>query len=159
MMSVRRYEPGEAGQLVALFHETVRSVNARDYTPGQIEAWVGGEVDLQAWDKRFQDSRTLIAQTEQGLIIGFANIDDNGYLDMLYVHRDHQHEGVATTLCDALERYAASRGVNKVVTHASLTARSFFEQRGYTTVREQCVERLGVTLPNVVMDKWLDADI
>ena len=39
------------------------------------------------------------------------------------------------------------------ITHASLTARPFFEQRGWQAVREQEVERRGVRLKNVVMHK------
>ena len=52
-------------------------------------------------------------------------------------------------ICDALE--AAVKG--KIVTHASVTARPFFEKRGYTVVRAQQVERVGVLLTNFVMEK------
>ena len=37
--------------------------------------------------------------------------------------------------------------------HASITARPFFEQRGYRVVRQQQVERGGVLLTNFVMEK------
>ena len=40
-----------------------------------------------------------------------------------------------------------------VVTHASITARPFFEKRGYRVVKEQQVERNGVFLTNFVMVK------
>ena len=74
----------------------------------------------------------------------------DGYLDRLYVHRDHQGRGIATALCDSLE---AGCGVPCFTTHASLTARPFFERRGYRVVRAQQVERRGVLLPNFVMEK------
>ena len=40
-----------------------------------------------------------------------------------------------------------------VTTHASITARPFFEARGYRVVRQQQVERQGVALTNFVMEK------
>ena len=53
-------------------------------------------------------------------------------------------------LCDALEGAVAAP---VLTTHASVTARPFFEARGYTVERAQQVERLGVTMPNFVMKK------
>lgn len=40
-----------------------------------------------------------------------------------------------------------------IVTHASITARTFFEGRGYKVVKEQQVERKGIFLTNYVMIK------
>ncbi len=39
--------------------------------------------------------------------------------------------------------------------HASLTARPFFEARGYEVIRDQRVLRRGVILTNFVMEKRL----
>ena len=44
--------------LAALFYETVHAVNARDYTPQQLDAWATGEVDLDAWDRSFREHDT-----------------------------------------------------------------------------------------------------
>lgn len=41
----------------------------------------------------------------------------------------------------------------KIVTHASITARPFFEKRGYAVIKEQQVERQGIFLTNYVMVK------
>ena len=76
-------------------------------------------------------------------------LDAAGYLDRLYVHADMQKKGIAAAICDALERTVKG----KIVTHASITARPFFEKRGYTVIKEQQVERQGVLLTNFVMEK------
>ena len=86
---------------------------------------------------------------EDGIIVGFGDMDASGYLDRLYVHRAYQGQGIASAICDRLE----GRIPGKIVTHASLTARPFFEKRGYRVVREQQVERRGVKLTNFVMEK------
>ena len=84
-------------------------------------------------------------------IVGFADMDGSGYLDRLYVHRDFQRRGVASALCDALE---AASAAETFTTHASRTARPFFECRGWRVVREQTVLRRGVALNNFVMEKF-----
>ena len=80
--------------------------------------------------------------------MGFGDIDDTGYLDRLYVHGEYQRMGIATALCDRLER---KPGAGRLVTHASITARPFFEKRGYRVERAQKVERNGVCMTNFVM--------
>ena len=81
-------------------------------------------------------------------------MDDTGYLDRLYVHKDFQRQGIATAICDRLEA-ALSPEPSPVqfTTHASITAKPFFEKRGYRIVKEQTVERLGIRLTNYAMEK------
>lgn len=147
-MVIREYKPVDCRALAELFYETVHSVNARDYTEEQLNVWATGNVDLAGWNQSFLEHVTLVAE-EQGRIIGFADMDKTGYLDRLYVHRDYQRQGVAAALCDRLE--AAVSG--DITTHASITARPFFEKRGYCVRKEQQVERQGIRLTNFVMEK------
>lgn len=42
---------------------------------------------------------------------------------------------------------------NKIITHASITAKTFFEQRGYRVIKGQQVIRNGISLTNYVMEK------
>lgn len=148
-MQLRKYTPSDCAQMAELFYQTVHSVNAQDYTREQLDAWATGEVDSQAWDESFRTHRTIVA-TENGAIVSFGDMDGSGYLDRLYVHKDYQGRGIATALCDALEQYAAGR---PVTVHASITARPFFEKRGYRVCRRQQVLRAGVALTNFVMEK------
>ena len=104
-------------------------------------------MDLEKRDRSFLEHFCLVAE-ENKKIIGFGDIDKTGYLDRLYVHKDYQRRGVAAAICDGLERAVPG----KIITHASITARPFFEKRGYKVVREQRVERRGVLLVNFIME-------
>ena len=146
-MEIRKYRPSDCPELARLFYDTVHTVNARDYTPAQLNAWATGNVDLEKWNASFLDHLTLVAE-ENGEIIGFGDMDGTGYLDRLYVHRDHQRRGVARAICDALE---GAIPAEIYTPHASITARPFVEKRGYTVVKEQQVERVGVKMTNFVM--------
>ena len=148
-MQLREYTPSDCAQMAELFYQTVHSVNAKDYTQEQLDAWASGEVDLPAWDASFRAHRTIVA-TENGEIVGFGDMDESGYLDRLYVHKDHQGQGVASAICDELGRFADGK---TFTTHASITAKPFFLHRGYCVVRKQEVIRRGVALTNFVMEK------
>lgn len=145
---IRDYESADCEAMAKLFYDTVHTVNARDYTQAQLNAWATGSVDLTAWDASFLGHKTLVAE-KNSQILGFGDLAEDGYLDRLYVHRDWQGKGIATAICDALEK--SVRG--SVTTHASITARPFFEHRGYVVRREQHVERQGIRLTNYVMEK------
>ena len=147
-MEIRRYRPSDCQALAALFYHTVHTVNAKDYTKDQLFAWADGQVDLEQWNRSFEQHVTLVA-VDHERIVGFGDIDQTGYLDRLYVHADEQGKGIATAICNVLEQAVAG----DIVTHASITAKPFFEKRGYRVVREQNVERRGVRLTNFVMEK------
>lgn len=123
---IRPYVPADCPRLAELFYNTVHCVNARDYSPEQLDAWATGEVDLEAWNQSFLQHHTLVAE-KNGKILGFGNIARDGYLDRLYVHKDCQRQGIATALCDALE--ACIPGA-VITTHASITAKTFFHKTG-----------------------------
>lgn len=151
-MYLRQYKHSDCKQLAELFYQTVHAVNAADYTAEQLNAWATGEVDLQAWDTSFSTLYTVVA-VENEEIVGFGNIDKTGYLDMLYVGKDSQRRGIASAICDELER---SVSAGRITTHASVTAKPFFLNRGYRTVRKREVPRRGVLLTNYLMEKRTD---
>lgn len=131
-----------------MFYNTVHTVNIKDYTQEQLNVWATGKVELEKWNKSLQENYSLVV-IENDIIIGFGDIDKTGYLDRLYVHKDYQGKGVATTICNKLEKEVKG----KIFTHASITAKTFFEKRGYKVVKEQQVELQGVILINYVMEK------
>ena len=165
-VSTRPYQPHDCPEMIRLFRDTVCTVNAADYTRPQIDAWIGGEngPDRTAWDRSFRAHYTLVAVLGEQ-IVGFGDMDASGYLDRLYVHSAYQRRGIATALCDVLEApFAAATlalcdvleapfAAATLVTHASLTAKAFFEGRGYCVIRPQQVERNGVLLANFVMER------
>ena len=148
-MRLRSYQSSDCPELAELFYNTIHAVNARDYTREQLDAWATGQVDLERWDRELREHHTVVAE-EGGILVGFGDMDRSGYLDRLFVHRDFQGQGIATAICDALE---GGVSMGRLGVQASITARPFFEGRGYRVVKEQQVERRGVLLTNFVMEK------
>ena len=147
-MFIREYQSADCKELAELFYNTVHTVNAKDYTKEQLDVWATGQVDLKAWNQSFQEHFSIVA-VDDDIIVGFGDIDKTGYLDRLFVHFGYQRKEIGTAICNWLE--SAVQG--NIVTHASITARPFFEKRGYKVVKEQQVERQGLFLTNFVMIK------
>ncbi len=147
---IRRYRSEDVGQMAQLFYDTVHTINAKDYPRNQLKAWANGDIDLELWDASFLAHYTVVAEKD-GKILGFADLVGTSYLDRLYVHKDHQSQGVATALCEEIE----AKATGSVTTHTSLTARTFFENRGYILRKEQQVQKRGMWLTNLVMEKPL----
>ena len=187
-MELRKYHPRDCAEMARLFYDTVHTVNAADYTKEQLDAWADGQVDLEKWNASFLEHDTLVA-VEGETIVGFGDMDSTGYLDRLYVHKDYQKKGIATAICDRLERAHRKRAAFRTetdgnarqeegeraeltfTTHASITARPFFEKRGYVVKKEQQVERRakreaesraacpGILLTNFVMERTEDLEL
>lgn len=152
-MKIRNYKPSDCKEMAELFYHTIHTVNAKDYTEEQLNVWATGQVDLEKWNQSFLEHYSIVA-VDGDRITGFGDIDETGYLDRLYVHANHQNQCVATAICDALEQTAPGN----ITTHASITARPFFEKRGYKVIKEQQVERQGIFLTNFVMEKEMTPD-
>lgn len=152
-MLIRKYTPSDCKELTELFYNTVHTINANDYTKEQLNAWATGKVDLDKWNRGLQEHYSVVA-VENEILVGFGDIDKTGYLDHLYVHKDYQRKGIATAICNELEK----KSPGNITAHVSITAKPFFLNRGYKVLKEQQVERQGIFLTNFVMAKCMIND-
>ncbi len=153
-MIIRKYKKSDCIQITELFFETVHSVNSKDYTKAQLDVWANGKIDIAIWNQSFLEHHTLVAE-ENNKIIGFGDMDNTGYLDRLYVHKDYLRKGIATAIMVELERQANKQGILILTTHASITAKPFFEKQCYHVIRENIVVRGDEKLRNYIMEKHL----
>ncbi len=146
-MKIRHYKNSDCDTVSKLFYETIHFIHATDYTAEQLSVWANHADSLKARRKDLLKQHTLIAEIS-GVIVGFGSIDKSGCLDLLFVHKDYQKQGIATALCNELEK-----GFPVIYTFASVTAKPFFESRGYVVVKKQEAERSGIRLKNFEMKK------
>lgn len=153
-MIVRDYRGDDAEEICRLFYETVRAVNLGDYSPEQVRAWAPAPPDPEVWHGRMSGRHTLVAERE-GEVVGFAELEEDGHLDMLYCRWDFVGRGVGALLYAAVEERARALDIVRVFTEASITARPFFERHGFTVSCANSVVRQGVELVNFSMEKAL----
>lgn len=149
MIQYRKYRMEDCLPITNLFYETVHTINAKDYTQQQRDVWATGKINLNEWNLSFLKNTTWVA-VKDSILVGFGDMDTTGYLDRLYVHKNFQRQGIATAICDRLEKECVCV---KIITHASITAKPFFEKRGYKTIKKQGVWRQGIYLENYSMEK------
>lgn len=151
-MYIRKYKEEDCLEVMELFYQTVHTINARDYTKEQLDVWASRDRDIIEMNKSLLEHDSIVV-IDNNTIVGFGDIDHTGYLDWLFVHKDYQGMGIGTMICDELEHRCLNQ---TITTHASLTAKLFFINRGYHVVKKQEVYRQGVMLENYVMEKHLD---
>jgi putative acetyltransferase len=150
-LHLRPYTEADATSCWRLFHDTVRRVNSRDYTPAQVNAWANADIDPEPWFRRFDGKIAYVVASDEE-VLGFADLASDGYLDRLFVSTNHQRRGIATMLMNAIEHAAKEITLPRIHTQASITAKPFFLSRGFTVVTEQTVECRGVKMTNFLME-------
>lgn len=148
-MIIRRYETKDLAQILRLFYDTVHNINKADYNEEQLAVWADGRPSPDQWDRSFCEHHSIIAE-EKGIILGFGDVEREGFIDRLFVHMNHQGEGIGSAICEELEKNVTS---DKITVQASVTARPFFEKRGYRVLRQIEVDRKGITLDAFIMEK------
>ena len=142
-------------EIVNLFKTTILHVNAQDYSTNELRAWAKGSENIGNWINRVSTHYFLLARLNQKLV-GMASLDLDGYLDVIYVHREHQRNRIASTLLSSMEKKTRNLGHSRIYSDVSITAKPFFIHQGYNVVSPQLVLCRGVYLRNYHVEKILD---
>jgi putative acetyltransferase len=153
-MKTRRFDVEDIAGMIRLFRDTVHRVCCNDYDSAQLLAWAPEHIDENKWTRRFQESFTLIAE-EHGILVGFANLENDGTIDMLYVHADWQRKGVAKILYESIEIEAKRLKLKRLTSDVSITARNFFLGQGFQIDGPNVKEVRGLVFNNAFMSKSL----
>lgn len=151
-LKIRPAIPADLAGLQDLFTETVKSTCSEDYTPDQIEVWLSATEDQDRWLNKMKDQYFLIAESETE-IVGFASLENGDYLDFLYVHKNHLRKGIAGLLYEEIAKEAIRSGAMQLRADVSITAKPFFERKGFTVEKENHLKINGVEISNYRMIK------
>jgi putative acetyltransferase len=155
--ALRPFLPADTPVLAAIFTGAIEQLTGDDYSEAQQQAWAGAADDEAAFGTRLAGQLTLVA-TLLGSPVGFASLKGADHIEMLYVHPSAVGQGVASMLCDALEKLARARGAKNVTVDASDNAQEFFSKRGYVATRRNTITVNGEWLANTTMQKTLALD-
>src|SRR3954469_20531971 len=152
--ALRPFLAADVPILAAIFIAAIEELTVEDYSEAQRDAWASGADDEERFGRRLASELTLVA-TLQNSPVGFASLKGADHLRMLYVHPSAAGRGVASMLCDALEKLAGARGAKSLTVDASDTAQGFFAKRGYVAKQRNTVTMNGEWLGNTTMQKTL----
>lgn len=146
---IRPYgEPTDADDTRYIFRRAIRGTASRFYDRRQVEAWARRGDQSPDWAARRARPHGFVAVID-GVAVGFTEIDDTGYLDMMFVAPEAAGRSVASQLLN--RALAAVPDVARVTAHASEAAVGFFRAKGFT-VEAECHPRIGeVELTNYLV--------
>lgn len=153
-MTFRNATISDLNEMQQLYIETIQSVCKKDYNEAQREAWISGVKNTERWIAVIETQYVLLAVIENK-IAGFATLKDGDYIDFFYIHKDFQRQGIADKLLTKLELEAQKQHSKMITSDISITAKPFFEKKGFVTKAEQKNIHLDVELINYKMEKNL----
>lgn len=154
MINIRAYSTSDAARLWALKFNTIRTVNINHYSQTQVEAWAPATMDLRLWQQRIDRLAPFVAEIDND-VVGFADLQHDGYIDHFFCHHDYQGRGVGRCLMTYIIKMAKTQQLDTLYSHVSITARPFFERFGFVVEKEQDVPLGDRSLTNCVMRKYL----
>ncbi len=154
LISVVDFKHGQECDLKEVFTSSVHRVCVNDYSTEQIQAWAPSEYDVDAWNKRIWEMKPYVG-IKNSTVVGYADLQKDGYMDQFYVHGDCQGCGVGSALMTRILEEA--KLVKQLYSHVSITAKSFFESYGFDVVEERVVDIEGVKLTNYLMVKNIES--
>ena len=135
-MLIRKATEEDIPAITQLFKETIEAVNSKDYCEEQIKIWSAGYTYTDRWINRLTSQYFIVAVIDE-VVTGFGSMTKEGFLDILYIHKDYQGKGLASALVDELFANASKNNLSIVTSDVSITAKPFFERKGFTVVTPQ----------------------
>ncbi|MDN3663571.1 GNAT family N-acetyltransferase [Vibrio agarivorans] len=154
MIRLNDYCSDNANDLWGIYFHTIRHINIRDYSLVQVAAWAPANIDPKRWLNKMEAIKPFIAKID-GKPVGYADLQQDGLIDHFFCHHLFQSKGVGRALMVHVEQQAKKRGISRLYSHVSITARPFYERMGFVVVKEQLVEVRSQHLRNFVMEKRL----
>lgn len=154
-MNIRRFKIGDEDILWRLYYETTHRINGQEYTKEQVERWAPKDKDMIEWSRRVRVRNPFVAE-DDGIIVGFAELEANGHIDFFYCHHLWQRKGVGRMLYEALENEARGLNLRHLRSEVSVPARAFFEAMGFRVTVEQNNVVCGSVAKNYVMEKQIN---
>ncbi len=88
-------------------------------------------------------------------IVGLISAEQSGYLDLFFVKKAFQNQGIASQLLSKIEDWLIEQKIETLTVESSLTAKSFFEQKGFQLISKQQVELRNEQFINFKMSKQI----
>lgn len=153
-MKIRYYQASDAKALTDIFYQTIHQVGLEHYTLEQVNAWAPLPVDYDKWSQKLAAQPPFVAVIDDR-VVGFISLDEVGYIDWAFTHKDYQRKGIASKLYWYLEQQAIELGIKELSVKASYFARPFFEKFGFNVLSRNENPRGDQILINFTMSKLL----
>ncbi|WP_179336748.1 GNAT family N-acetyltransferase [Winogradskyella ludwigii] len=152
MIQIRTATLHDIPEITTIFRDTITSINKKHYSEKQITAWASGADDIEEWEKRITKFYFIVAEVENN-ILGVAYLKNGNYLEGLFVHKDHQRQGVGSKLLRIVESQVMMNDFEVLKSDVSKTALPFFDNKYFEVLKKQKKSIKGVSFDNYLVEK------
>lgn len=117
----------------AVIGESLRTTNAKDYTPDNIERIARNFSPILV--RALVGKRDVVVALLGARVVGTASLDGD-VVRTVFVAPDVQSRGVGRKLMLELERRARTKGMTKLSVPSSITAEPFYAKLGFAPLRD-----------------------
>jgi putative acetyltransferase len=153
-MNIRRFQPGEELALFEIYYSAIHLIAKNNYSEEQLNAWAPADLDRELWVNRIRGINPFVAEVD-GKPVGYADVQQNGYIDHFFVSGDYPRKGVGRALMNAIHSESNRLSITELTSNVSQTAQPFFERFGFVVVEQRKPVIRGVEVPNALMRKGL----
>lgn len=150
MIKIETYQEGLVDDLWEVYYTAIRLGCANHYNTAQLKAWAPDGFDKREFGNKMGDLKPFIALLD-GRVVGYADLQPDGYIDHFFVHGEHQRKGVGSALM--MRIMEAGKGAPRLYSNVSNTAKPFFENYGFHVEKQQLIEIRGQFLQNNAMER------
>lgn len=151
-MLIRNFKKGDEAALFDVFYSAVHQLTSLEYSKEQRDAWAPADIDPLLWAEHMQKLKPFIAEINHQ-IVGYADIQLNGYIDHFFISGNYGRQGVGSQLMARICQEAKLHGINKLTSDVSKTAQAFFIHHGFQVVEHKFPVCRGLILENALMQR------
>lgn len=137
-VTVRRAVAADAEASCDVVRCSIRDLCVADHggDATSVDAWLANKT-VASFERIIDEpSNACVVALHEGRVAGFAHLNRFGEVGLLYVAPDARFRGASARMLAWLEAEAARAGHASVVLQSSVTARRFYETRGYRPIGE-----------------------
>ncbi len=137
MTEIREYEEKYVDQISKLIIRNLKEINSKDYDKKQIDEMIESFKPKQL-KETFKNREKVYMAIDNEEVLGTAGTDvswynkDENYILGVFVKPENHGNGIGRALINKVEQYIKQKKTNKVLVHASITAKDFYLKLGYS---------------------------
>jgi putative acetyltransferase len=137
-MTTRRAIDSDAAAACEVVRRSITELCTADHHNDQatVTAWLENKTIAMFRRLINAESKSCVVAIIDDNICGFGHINHSGEIGLLYVAPEARFRGASTAMLQWLEDEVSRLGVRTVFLRSSLTAKRFYEGRGYVQAGE-----------------------
>src|SRR5574344_1024211 len=121
MIEIRKYKTGEELELHDVFFSSIHCNAKEYYSQIQLYAWAPVDYDKNKWISKIKEINPFVLK-EKEIIIGYADLQENGYIDHFFVRGNYNGKGYGQLLLKKIITEAERKNIKELTSNISLAA-------------------------------------